>query len=145
MKYKNIKSVAHNLGHSFLSDTNATGERSSWTIVPELLFAEAARRQEPEVRIDFLTGEISPAALAIPEVKRSVEHYGRWLPALLESQSIEATSVVAAALTIRFDYSRTRRTQYHPVREIQEFSCLVELRDDRGVVHRAEPDHWWAV
>lgn len=145
MKYKNIKSAAHNLGHSFLSDTNALMVDGRYTIIPELLFAEAARARVPEVRIDFLTGEVEPTALRLSSVQEAVSHYVRNLPDILRSQNIEPMAVRAAQLTVSFDYERVRRTQYHPIQETQEFSCVVEVLDDHGKLHRATPDHWWAV
>jgi hypothetical protein len=143
VKYKNIKSVAHNLGHSFLSDTNARGEGSRYVIVPEELFRAAARERVPQVRIDFIARTLEPAHLADSELQRAVEHYADWLPELLASQNISPEAVRGARLTLTFDYSRQRSTPYHPERSTQEFVCEVELADDRGIVHRANPDHWW--
>lgn len=99
----------------------------------------------PEVRIDFLTGAVEPAALATPPVREAVAHYSRWLPDLLRSQHIDPAVIRSARLTLSFDYDRVRRTRYEPVQEAQEFACRVELTDDRAVVHTAAPDHWWAV
>ena len=53
------------------------------------------------------------------------------------------SEVGAPRLTLTFDYARVRRTQCEPIEEIQEFECIVELADDRGVVHRATPTNWW--
>lgn len=143
MKYKNIKSVAHNIGYSFLSDMNAVGEGSRYIIVPQRLFETAVEARLPEVHIDFLARHVEPPAAKIPEVEQAVGNYARWLPDLLASQNVSPEAVVGATLTLAFDYERVRRTKYHPVVEIQEFVCTVSLTDDRGQVHRATPDHWW--
>ena len=145
VKYKNIKSVAHNLGHSFLSDMNAVGEGSRYVIVPARLFEIAARARLPVVRIDFLARRVEPPEVRVPEVEQAVSLYANWLPHLCSSQNVSPETVVAATLTLTFDYERVRRTKYHPVVEIQEFVCDVTITDDRGVVHRASPDHWWMV
>ena len=145
MKYKNIKSIAHNLGHSFLSDMNATGSGSRYVIVPELLFASAAQQRVPEVRIDLITREVTPSSVMSPELQESVANYAAMLYRLCHDQNVDDHAIRGAILTIAFDYDRTRRTKYHPIREIQEFSCTVDITDDRGVTHLAHPDHWWMV
>ena len=143
MKYKNIKSIAHNLGHSFLSDMNATESRGRYLFVPELLFAAAAAHSVPEVRIDFISREVAPSSVQSPELQESVMHYARMLYRLCHDQNVEERAIRGATLTLAFDYDRVRSTKYQPVREVQEFTCTVEILDDRGVVHRAHPDHWW--
>jgi len=145
VKYKNIKSVAHNLGHSFLSDMNASGVGGGYTIVPELLFAAAASEQVPEARIDFIARTITPESLASAVVQESVSDYARMLFRLCADQNVDASAIRTATLAIAFDYSRTRCTKYEPVACIQEFECTVEVVDDRGVLHRARPNHWWKV
>jgi hypothetical protein len=142
-KYKNLKSVAHNLGHSFLSDMNAVGEGSEYVIVPRRLFRAAAAERIPQVRIDFVQQQIEPAAACIPELVEATHVYARWLPRLLESQSIAADAVHEATLTLDFDYLRSRRATYDPEEIIQEFRCTVALRDDRGTEHVGEPSNWW--
>ena len=145
MKYKNIKSVAHNLGHSFLSDMNAVGSGSRYVIVPELLFAAAGTDRVPEVRIDFISRSVTPTSVASAEVEESVANYAKMLFRLCHDQNVADHAIRAAVLTLAFDYDRIRRTKYHPIREIQEFTCTVAITDDRGVVHQANPDHWWML
>jgi hypothetical protein len=145
LKYKNIKSVAHNLGHSFLSDMNAVDVRGQYTIVPELLFADAARAAVPEVKLDFLARTIEPPLLASPALEASLANYARMLFELCAHQNVDAHAIHSATLSIAFDYSRSRRTPYEPTVAIQEFVCTVSIEDDRRVVHMAKPDHWWKV
>jgi len=144
MKYKNIKSVAHNLGHSFLSDMNAVMARGSgYHIVPAELFARAAQSSVPNVVVDFLARTVDPPELATPTVHESVVNYARELFRLCEAQNIEADSVRSARLFLDFDYGRRRTQLHHPHESVQEFTCRVEIVDDRGVVHRGEPSNWW--
>jgi hypothetical protein len=145
VKYKNIKSAAHNLGHSFLSDTNAFTLNGNYAIVPKLLFEEAARRRMNRVTIDFLSGEVEPPELDQPWLRTAVGHYVRNLADQLRSQNVDAAAIRSVRLILTFDFDRSRRTLYEPIQETQEFACSVEVRDDRGKVHRAEPNHWWAV
>jgi hypothetical protein len=143
MKYKNIKSVAHNIGHSFLSDMNAVMSGSRYTIVPELLFRASEREHVREVRINLLTGEIQPESIALPEVQEAVGHYVRGLAELLISQNVSLDAVTGAVLVIQFDYSRQRQARYQPEVLIPEFACEVEITDDRGEIHRGHPNNWW--
>jgi hypothetical protein len=145
VKYKNIKSVAHNLGHSFLSDMNAVDVRGHYTIVPELLFAAAAQTREPEVRIDLLSRVVEPAILASSELETSVASYARMLFDLCARQNVDAHTIKRAVITITFDYEGRRTTPYEPSVAVQEFVCTVAIEDDRGFVHRASPDNWWKI
>jgi hypothetical protein len=144
-RYKTIGSVAHNLGHSFLSDTNAVMRDGQYIIVPQLLFAAVARDRIREVTIDLVARRIKPQSLRSSEIQDAIDHYAEWLPKLLASHGASAAVVSSAILSLEFDHSRVRRTLYEPIQAIPEFSCVVELTDNRGVVHRGMPDHWWAV
>lgn len=141
-KYKNIQSAAHNFGYSFLSDTNAVGTGRAYHLVPEMLYAAAREAQAPLVRIDFLLQAIEPARLAIPPLLESIAHYARWLPKLLESQSVAPAMVQQAQMTLNFDFEHPRQSRYDPSRELPSVECVVIFTDDRGVTHKASPDKW---
>jgi hypothetical protein len=57
-KYKNIKSVAHNIGHSFLSDMNMLGSGKGYVMVPDEIYRVAKEAKEPRLRVDLMTGEV---------------------------------------------------------------------------------------
>ena len=141
-KYKNIKSVAHNLGHSFLSDMNLAGTWPDIVMVPNVIYEAAKALGEPLVRIDFYRGTVEPAAVAAEIVREAVEHYARGLPRLLESQSVLPSMVRAAELTLRFDFDVSRPARHAPGREVPSVECIVRLTDDRGIVHEGRPVHW---
>lgn len=142
MKYKRIKSVAHNLGHSFLSIMNAVDRRGPYTIVPREIFAAATAAQVPQVRIDILGERIEPEGLMSAPIRESLAIYHRTLPRLLESQEVEPAAVAGATITLTLDHARSRTAPYDPAERVPEFTCLVEITDDRGVVHRATPTKW---
>jgi hypothetical protein len=145
LKYKNIKSVAHNLGHSFLSDMNTADVQGQYTIVPELLFADAARAGVPEVKLDLIARTVEPPLLASPAVQASLANYARMLFELCAHQNVDAKAIRSAVLAIVFDYQRSRVTPYEPTVAIQEFVCTVSIEEDRGILHVASPDHWWKI
>jgi hypothetical protein len=141
-KYKNIKSAAHNFGYSFLSDMNYVGSGSAFCYVPEALYTAAKEARARLVRIDFLKQDVEPSSVAIPAVRQSVVNYARWLPKLLESQSISPEMVREARLSPSFDFDHPRQSRYEPTRELPAVTCTVTFTDDRGVVHEALPDKW---
>ncbi len=143
MKYKVIRGVAHNLGHSFLSDSNAVMRDGVYTIVPAVLFSAAKAAAVPRVDIDLMRETIQPPELAVPEVVQSLAFYHGWLPKLLSNHGVGSGVVQAATISISFDYARIRRSAFHPTEEIPEFGCTVRLTDDRGITHEAMPKDWW--
>ena len=142
MKYKRIKGVAHNLGHSFLSIMNGIGEGGRYTVVPRAIFAAATAARVPEVRIDILGQQIDPASLMSAPVREGLAIYHRVLPRLLETQNVEPTAVTGATITLTLDHTRSRPAPYDPAESVPEFTCLVEIIDDRGLAHRATPTQW---
>lgn len=142
MKYKRIKGVAHNLGHSFLSILNGVDEGGRYTVVPRAIFTAAAAARVPEVRIDVLGRRIDPASLMSAPVREGLAIYHRTLPRLLETQNVEPAAVTGATITLALDHTRSRPAPYDPGERVPEFTCLVEITDDRGVAHRATPTRW---
>src|SRR5687768_10735344 len=124
---------------------NAVGQGSRYIIVPELLFAAAAQDGVTEVRIDLVARTLTPETLFTADMQRSVALYAEMLFRLCRDQNVDEAAVRSAEIVLAFDYSRTRRTKHEPIREIQEFECTVSIGDDRGVTHRANPNHWWMV
>jgi hypothetical protein len=145
VKYKNIKSVAQNLGHSLLSDMNAATIRGHYMFVPQRLFAAATAARVGRIAIDFFRGQVAPDIVRSPELQTAVTQYAESLPRMLESQNVNANAVVGARMTIDLDYEHTREARYAPAEAIPEFTCTVELTDDRGVVDIGTPANWWRV
>jgi len=143
VKYKNIKSVAHNLGHSFLSDMNAATIRGEYVFISQRLFAAAAASRVEHIAVDFVTGQVAPDSIRSPELLTAVIQYAESLPRLLESQNVSPNAIVGARLTIDIDYEHAREARYAPAETIPEFRCRVELTDDRGIVHVGTPTNWW--
>jgi len=67
-KYKVLKSVAHNLGHSYLSLMNYV----DGDYIVEHLFRQARETGETRVEIDVLAGTIAPAVFQTPVLAESV-------------------------------------------------------------------------
>jgi len=112
-----------------------------YPIVPELLF-RVAERAPPACAWISCTRPWTRPRSPPPRFWRGFEHYACRLTELLPSWNVAPTAVVGATITIDFDLRR-RRAQYHPPAEVPEFSCTVELTDDRGRAHYGGPENWW--
>jgi hypothetical protein len=141
-KYKNIKSVAHNIGHSFLSDMNMLGSGRGFVLVPEEIYWVAKSANEPKIRIDLMTGEVEPQSVATRNITESAAIYARMLPKLLASQSVEPSMVRSAFLELEFDFAHPGVSRSEPSLELPNVTCTVTLDDDRGISHEAYPKNW---
>jgi hypothetical protein len=56
---------------------------------------------------------------------------------------VDSASIQGATLKLEFDYTRQRPSPYFPEEPVQEFSCVVEILNDRGVTHIGRPTNWW--
>jgi hypothetical protein len=132
VKYKVIKSVAHNWAHSFASTLNWHGHDYAMS---HLLRVAVARR-ESELRVDLLTGAAGPAALLIPPVREALDFRRGMLARLLQSQGVPPAVIRAATASIRFDLERAQAGEVEgaPVVEAP-FTFMVVLLDDRGKEH----------
>jgi hypothetical protein len=147
-RYKVLKSVAHNVGHSFMSLMNFQEP----TFVFEHLFRAAAAAGEPRVRIDLLTGAVLPPAVATPAVQRAAAAAPDRLRWLAEAQRVALPQIREATLDVTFDFARSRPWQ--PDRGLvlgarvsaphyATYTCRVRLVDDRGKPYEAEIPEWW--
>jgi hypothetical protein len=128
VKYKAIKSAAHNFGASFASALNyAAGD-----YIMSHLARRALASGRTEMTVDLLTGEAGPAELIAPPVDESLAVRLRGFPRLLESQRIDPTVVREARMRIVFDTARCTApasVEGYAVREVP-FDCWVTCLDD---------------
>jgi hypothetical protein len=141
VKYKAIKSAAHNFGDSFASGLNyAAGD-----YVMSHLARRALTSGRTEMIVDLLTGEAAPIELVAPPVEQCLTARLRWFPQLLASQRIDPAVVRAARMRIAFDTRRCTAaapSSDYAVREMP-FDCWVEVVDDHDRTHVAHFRRWW--
>lgn len=141
MKYKALKSAAHNFGHSFASGLNWRGNDYVMSHLARAVVASG----EVELNVDLLSGRADPAPLLTGPVQESVADYVRRFPDLLRSQRIEPEAVRVATMRIRFQPER----QVHVIEGMGgwtiPFECMVGLTDDHGKVHQGRLVDEWAV
>ena len=137
-RYKVLKSVAHNLGHAYLSLMNyRAGEH-----VVTRLYHTARQCGEPRIEIDVRRGTIEPACFQTPVLCASVADLSGWFGHAVHSQGSALEMVDSVCMTIEFDLARTHR---HPVTRhaVEVYWCEVEIVDVRGKRHTATVREWW--
>jgi hypothetical protein len=123
-RYKTLRSAVHNHAHSVLSAMNYVGGAY---FVDEI--AQKARAAGAfEVKIDWLTGKVSPVSDSSDIIQRSIAQHRSWLPehfARMDT-SLDLVRSLVMKLTINIDESSTE----------PRIECIMELRDDRGREYR---------
>ncbi|MFD2232149.1 hypothetical protein [Alkalimarinus sediminis] len=115
MKYKNLKSFAHNFTHSFVSYEN---HFDGVFIIEEL--RNVVRKMNGEVLSIYWLPSNNPISIKLSQrALKSLEYYNTWLPKLAKQHKIE----LSAISELRTDIYRK------PNHQIEVMACLT---DDRG-------------
>lgn len=138
-KYKVLKSIAHNPGHSYLSLMNYV----DGDYIVEHLFRRARETGETRVESDVLMGTIEPAAFQIPVLTESVYREREWLGRLVQTGGAALDMVSQARMEIAFDLKATRPSPNVPGLALAAYRCTVESVDDRGRRYKADVPEWW--
>ena len=141
VKYKNLKSVAHNFGHSFTSDMNWAGSDHVMTLLARAAIATGLT----ELDVDIRGGTAAPAGLIAPALQDTIAHQPAKLDHLLTTQRADPARVPGARMRLRLDVARRSAHPSEPHITEFPFDCVVELTDDRGAVHRGEVRAWWRM
>ena len=89
MKLKNIKSLSHNLSHSYVSFENYVDGEFVFKELREL----AVKANGEKVSIYWLYPENKVVPLFNQRITKSIEHYKEWLPKLLVQHELEASVI----------------------------------------------------
>ncbi len=120
MKYKLLKSIAHNFSHSFVGYTNYFDDGH---VVDDLL--QLARKANGErISIQWIP-ESKVDGLWPPRVLESIEHYKKWLPSHVENSGG------------RLEAIREFRTDIF-LKANKQVAVEAYLVDDRGKEHRSK-------
>jgi hypothetical protein len=141
MKYKAIRSAAHNFGASFVSTLNYADNDHTMSRLARL----AASTGDTEFSVDLLTGVAGPQSLATSEVRKAVRAHVADLPRMLGAQRIEIARLVEAKMVIRFQLQGTVARQGGRPPWTVPFECVVTVRDDRGMWHEGRVKDMWHV
>jgi hypothetical protein len=95
MKYKNIKAMLHNFGHSFFSLMNYVDGEYIIDIIAELV----REAEGNEIRISFPSGEITPKGKYPIRLKKSIGFHNDWLMKHADHHAIDLKSISDIQLT----------------------------------------------
>lgn len=103
-RLKMLKSIAHNVAHSYLSLMNyIDGE---YTV--ERLFQIAKKSKQTYIVIDILHQSIEPPIYSTPEIEISLVYLKKSFQNLLGSESIPENSIQSARIKIDFILKKLR-------------------------------------
>jgi hypothetical protein len=138
-RYKVLKSVAHNVGHSFTSLMNYAGD--DYVMGHILRFARLTGRDK--LTIDLVTGEGIPVELLQEPISEIPARYTRFFWSLINSQGSDRGCVKAASITLRYDIETQRPLLRNPKITESPYVCDVSITDDRGKTHTSHFEAWW--
>jgi hypothetical protein len=139
-RFKVLKGVAHNVGHSFTSLMNYFVDDYSMGHI--LRFARETGQNT--LSIDFLTGEGRPDALLRDPISELPRWYTNMFWRLVTCSGSNRALVQSAILKLKFDL---HRTQPGPRADSPQspYTCEVSILDCRGKSYCAHFDGWWYV
>jgi hypothetical protein len=139
-RFKVLKGVAHNVGHSFISPTNYSGDDYSMGHI--LTFAR--KTGIDTLTIDFITGQGQPASLLGEPISELPGWYTEMFWRLVQSSGSDRNLVQAATLTLTYDLQRSRPGPFANSRQ-NPYKCNVSVQDVRGRNYQAHFEGWWYV
>lgn len=138
-RFKVLKGVAHNIGHSFTSLMNYATD--DYTMGHVLRLARESGKDT--LVIDFTTGVGKPAELLEEPISDVPRHYSEWFWKLVESSGSHRSLVRSANLTLKYDLERTRLASNGAT--LSAYDCDVSIVDIRGKSYSAHFHDWWYV
>ena len=138
-RYKVLKSVAHNIGHSFVSLMNYADD--DYVMGHLLRFARQTRQDT--LTIDFVSGQAGPSELLQGPISEVPSRYTKFFWDLVQRHGSDRSLVRDASLTVKFNLS-VERVHMAPQLRHSPFTCDVQITDVRGVDYRSHFDGWWS-
>jgi hypothetical protein len=137
-RYKVLKGVAHNIGHSFTSLMNYAGD--DYVMGHILRFARSTGRDT--LTIDFVKREAGPPELLGLPISEVPGRYTEWFWDLVQRHGSDRSLVQSATLTLGYNIEIQRPLRSSPQFIESPFTCDVRITDIRGKDYLAH-DGWW--
>ncbi len=138
-QYKVLKSVAHNIGHSF---TNLMNNAEDDYVMGHILrFARSSGCNT--LTIDFATGKGRPPELLSDPISDLPARYSQFFWDLVRRHGSEKSFVKAATLTLQYDTTTQRPPRGRGLAYESPYVCDVHITDDRGKDYHAQFSGWW--
>lgn len=138
-RYKVLKAVAHNIGHSFTSLMNFAND----DYIMGHILSLARRSGCGTLTIDFVSGKAKPPELLAEPVSRSTARYIEWFWKFVEREGSDRSYVRSASLTLHYDISIERPHPSWPGCTESPYRCDVLITDVRGKDYSAHFEGWW--
>jgi hypothetical protein len=138
-KYKTLKSVAHNIGYSFISTMNYNKDDYALGHIQKQMKLTGLNK----IEIDLLTISTKPVEILTEPIQKSIEDYVNWLPSLVKDSKSDLQFVKEAKLIIEFNFSQSRICSFAPEYTENPYICVSTIIDDRGKEYRYEFKDWW--
>jgi hypothetical protein len=139
-KFKVLKGVAHNIGHSFVSLMNYWDD--DYAMGHILRFAREA--EVSTLTIDLLTGQGTPASLLRDPISNLPDRYSKMFLTLVHSSGSDRELIQSATLTLKYDLQRNESA---PIIDVPQnpYTCQVSILDVRGKRYAAYFSGYWFV
>ena len=137
--YKRLKSVAHNVAHSFLSLMNYVDDDH----IVEDIFQTARSAGADHVVIDLMSGAVEPISVATPRVRKSIQRTRKWLPRQAAAEGCDPEAIRSFTLEIDFRFDQTRESEYLPGLQLPSYQARGVIIENRGVRHVGVVPEWW--
>ena len=131
-RYKVLKSVAHNLAHSFGSVMNYWGG----DCVMCHLVRQVKRTKCRELRLNLLTRDVGPTDILTRPIVQSCDQYAKDFGRLVTASGAALDMINSAQLTVRTTLSPQSATEAAKAL-VGRVAVSVQLIDDRGRMHQA--------
>jgi hypothetical protein len=139
-KFKVLKGVAHNIGHSFTSLMNYSGD--DYSLGHILRFARETGVNT--LTIDLLTGQGLPASLLREPISALPDWYSKMFLRMVQNSGSDRELLRSATLTLVYDLQRDRPS---PIKDEPQspYTCDVSIVDVRGRNYIARFSGWWFI
>lgn len=132
-KYKVLKGVAHNIGHSFTSLMNYAGDDYVMGHILRLV----RRTGCDTLTIDFVKREAGPPELLAPPISDVPGYYIKRFWDLVQRHGSDASLVKSATLVLRYKLGIQWQHPGAPEFSESPYACDVQITDVRGQDHAA--------
>jgi hypothetical protein len=136
---KVLKSVAHNIGHSFTSLMNYAGD----DYVMGHILRLARRTGVDTLTIDFVSGKSGPRELLADPISQVPDNYTQFFWGLVERHGSDRSCVKTATLTLKYDLTSERPIRRDPQIMESPYFCDILITDAHGKNYKAHFQSWW--
>ena len=139
-RFKVLKGVAHNIGHSFTSLMNYSDDDYSMGHI--LRFARETGNNT--LTIDLLTGQGNPASLFREPISRLPGRYSTMFSNMVRGSGSDRELLRSAKLTLIYNLEQNRPSPTGKSSQ-SPYTCEVSIIDVRGKEYAAWFAGWWQV